>query len=95
MESDKKVQLPVLKRTGFDSNGTIYINDHQVEVNVVNGNRTEAMTIAKGIEALPDLLEALEAFVQDVKGHPSCAAREHYKPLVEKAVSAIKKARGI
>lgn len=49
----------------------------------------------KLIAAAPDLLEALEAFVTDIEGHPSVAAREHYGLLMAKAKEAIKKARGL
>lgn len=52
-------------------------------------------SIANLMNAAHDLLEALEAFVTDIEGHPSVAAREHYGLLMAKAKEAIKKARGL
>lgn len=46
-------------------------------------------------QAAPDLLEALESFVQDIDGHPSVAAREHYRLLMTKAKQAINKVKGL
>lgn len=51
-------------------------------------------TYGAGIDpaAVKDLLEALKGFYNDIDGHPSSAAREHYKSLMESAKAAISKA---
>lgn len=55
----------------------------------------EMVATAYLICAAPELLEALEAFVQDIEGHPSVAASEHYGLLMAKAKQAIAKAKGL
>lgn len=66
--------------------------DDDDEIERINN---EVIANANLIATAPDLLEALEAFVTDIEGHPSVAAREHYGLLMAKAKEAIKKARGL